>query len=221
MGLARFYKYNGFLMTVQYVVVRRLKKISNWLLARKLNCGRRLNIELFPYIRGLSYIKVGYKFTAGHRLRLEVTEHKREWQHKVEIGDHVVINDDVHIGCANRITIGNNVLIASKVFITDHNHGYYDTVHAAQHEEPDVPPLSRLITCDGTVEIGDNVWIGEFVSILPNTKIGRGSVIGCNSVVKGVIPEYSIAAGVPARVVKQFDFTKRCWLPVETATSVK
>lgn len=218
MGLVKFYKINGCLITAHYMFVRRIKKITNWLLARKLQCGTRLNIDLFPYIRGLSSIRIGNNFTAGRRLRLEVTEHRRDWPYKVEIGDNVVLNDDVHIGCANHVTIGNNVLIASKVFITDHNHGYYDDAHLDKHESPDVPPLFRSLTEDGTVEIGDNAWIGEFVSILPGARIGRGSIIGCNSVVKGTITEYSIAVGTPAKVVKRYDFHQRCWMPVSEPT---
>lgn len=214
MGLRRFYKYNGLLMTIHYVVVRRLKKISNWFIARKIKGCKKLNIALFPYLRGLSYVKIGKNFTAGRGLRLEVTEDYKGKSFKVEIGENVVLNDYVHIGCANRVTIGNNVLIASKVYITDHNHGYYDADHRDKHESPDVPPLKRLLTEDGYVEIADNVWIGEFVSILPYSRIGRCSIIGANSVVKGEIPPYSIAVGAPAKVIKQYDLGKKEWVPI-------
>jgi lipopolysaccharide O-acetyltransferase len=53
--------------------------------------------------------------------------------------------------------------------------------------------------------IEDNVWLGEFVSILPGVTIGKGNIIGANSVVTQDIPPYSIAVGTPARVAKRFD----------------
>jgi lipopolysaccharide O-acetyltransferase len=59
--------------------------------------------------------------------------------------------------------------------------------------------------------IGDNVWIGESVMILPGVKIGRGSVIGAGSVVTKSIPEFSIAVGNPAKVVKTFSADTNTW----------
>ena len=54
----------------------------------------------------------------------------------------------------------------------------------------------------GEVEIGDDVWIGAGAKILMGAKIGRGAVVGANAVVRGEIPDYAIAVGSPARVVK-------------------
>lgn len=71
-----------------------------------------------------------------------------------------------------------------------------------------------MLTEDGYITINDNVWIGSMVSILPNTAIGDGSIIGCNSVVKGEIPPYSIAVGNPAKVIKKYDFDKKMWLDI-------
>jgi lipopolysaccharide O-acetyltransferase len=61
------------------------------------------------------------------------------------------------------------------------------------------------------VTIGDDVWIGDSVAILPGVTIGRGSVIGALSVVNKSIPEYCIAAGNPARVLKMFNFATGEW----------
>jgi lipopolysaccharide O-acetyltransferase len=61
------------------------------------------------------------------------------------------------------------------------------------------------------VVIGDNVWIGESVCVLPGVSIGEGCIIGALSVVTKSIPAYSIAVGSPARVVKQFDFEQNKW----------
>jgi lipopolysaccharide O-acetyltransferase len=126
----------------------------------------------------------------------------------IAIGSNVQINDYVHIAAISNITIGNNVLIASKVFITDHNHGEYGMNN--YHDSPDMMPILRPLRSRPVI-IEDNVWIGETVSILPGVKIGQGSVIGAQSVVTKDIPPNSVAIGAPARVIKQYDFESGKW----------
>ena len=76
------------------------------------------------YIRGKDYIKFGKNLTTGVGLRIDAFSIDMEDHNvTVDIGDNVELNDYVHIGAIENIKIGNNVLIASKVFITDHNHG--------------------------------------------------------------------------------------------------
>lgn len=110
---------------------------------------------------------------------------------KVYIGNNTVIGRRNIITAKNLIRIGNDVLIGSDVQIIDHSHGIKrDTPIRLQKAEI------------GSVEIGDDVWIGVGAKILHNVKIGKGAVIGANSVVLSDIPEYAIAVGSPARVVK-------------------
>lgn len=99
-------------------------------------------------------------------------------------------------------------MIASKVFISDHKHGSYSR---GIYTAPDVAPAERAIHSSPVI-IEDNVWIGEFVSVLLGARIFRGSIIGANSVVTSDIPEYSIAVGVPAKVIKKFDFEISKWI---------
>ncbi len=101
----------------------------------------------------------------------------------------------------DRIEIGDGVLIGSKVLITDHNHGQYrkGTWNSS------IPPALRPLDQDKPVIIGKNVWVGDGVVIAPGATIGEGSVIGANSVVTGAIPPCTIAAGVPARCLSQYD----------------
>lgn len=115
---------------------------------------------------------------------------------RLEIGDHVSIGEYSHITCTNRIVIGNGVLTGRFVLITDNSHGNIT------EEEADIPPLSREIHSNGPVFIGDNVWIGDKATILPNVTIGKGSIIAANAVVTKDVPEYSVVAGVPARIIK-------------------
>ncbi|MEG2094791.1 MAG: acetyltransferase, partial [Lachnospiraceae bacterium] len=75
---------------------------------------------------------------------------------------------------------------------------------------PNIPPNEREV-CMEKIEIGDNVWIGNGVSVLKGVNIKKGSVIGANSVVVKDIPEYSIAVGAPAKVVKRYQFDTKLW----------
>ena len=63
--------------------------------------------------------------------------------------------------------------------------------------------------------IGDNVWVGDNVTILPNVHIGNGCVVGSNSVVTKDIPDNCIAVGIPAKVIKKYDFEKKKWVKFE------
>ena len=167
------------------------------------------------FVTGKRNISLGSNFRAGVGLRLEAIADYGEqgFSPSIKIGKNVTFNDYVHIGCVDNIEIGNNVLLASKIFISDHNHGCYSDSEISQHQSPEVPPSERVLG-HVPVRIEDNVWIGEFVSVLPGSFIGRGSIIGANAVVNGYIPEYSIAVGNPARVVKSYDHIKKRWQSV-------
>ena len=159
------------------------------------------------YIRGKRWIKVGDGFTTGRGLRMEVFPDDPCDRLRIQIGDHVQVNDYVHIASINSIIIGNYVLIASKVFISDHNHGKYSGVG---QESPLTPPAERALHSNPVI-IEDNVWIGESVSILPGVRIGKGSIIGTMAVVTHDIPPFSIAVGTPAAVIKHFNFERNSW----------
>lgn len=171
------------------------------------------------YLRGVKHIDFGRGITIGRGARIEAFG--KGDQINIKFGNGVEINDYVHIGGANRITIGDRVLIASRVFITDHNHGTYSdraveirhlrqidngpgNDSSADPSAPFVPPGERPLSM-APVAIGDDVWLGEGVCVLPGVTIGAGSIIGANAVVTRDIPPASIAVGTPARVVRRFD----------------
>lgn len=158
------------------------------------------------YVRGKKYIKIGAGFITGVGTRIDAFASNNVAC--IHIGKNVQLNDYVHIAAIKSITIGNNVLIASKVFITDHNHGFYGANNL--NSSPMVPPMKRELY-SAPVKIEDNVWIGEFVSILPGVTIGQGSIIGTMSVVTKDIPPNSIAVGSPARVIKKYNFNLKTW----------
>ena len=163
----------------------------------------------FPFrVRGKQYIKIGTGFTTGFNCRLDAFNiNNLNEKYLIEIGENVEINDDVHIGAVEKIVIGDNVLIASKVYISDHNHGSY------KGEEQDSPmsmPKKRKIY-SSPIKIERNVWIGEFVSILQGVTVGEGSIIGTMSVVTKDIPPYTIVVGSPAKPIKRYNFETKKW----------
>ncbi|OXA71478.1 acetyltransferase [Flavobacterium aquidurense] len=160
-------------------------------------------------IRNKRFIKLGKNFTTGFGCRIEAYPQINNKDSQIILfGENVEINDYVHIAAGEKITIGNNVLIASKVFISDLNHGSYK---GNQQDSPLTLPNDRKLSTEPII-IKDNVWIGEGVCIMAGVTIGVGCVIGASSVVTKSIPDYCIALGSPAKVIKQFDFDKKVWL---------
>lgn len=172
---------------------------------------RRSRIIRHPYyIRGFQYIDFGQNLTTGVNVRIDAFPNLSSTKGIVlKFGNDVELNDYVHIAAVEKISIGNNVLIASKVFITDHGHGSYS---GENQSDPEVPPtrLQRPLVSKPVV-IEDNVWLGEYVTVLAGVTIGRGAVVGAMSVVTKDIPAGTIAVGSPARVIKKFNKETRVW----------
>ena len=187
-----------------YLGVVRLAK--NWLLTRLLFPDARL-IRFPIYIRGKSLMKLGAGLTTGVNVRLDASAPHGSLP-VLHIGNKVQLNDAVHIGAIEQVVIGDDVLIASRVFISDHNHGRYDEKEAGS--SPEIPPADRPLSSRPVI-IGNKVWLGEQVCILPGVTVGEGAIVGANSVVTRNIPPYSIAAGNPARVIRVFDTATQTW----------
>jgi lipopolysaccharide O-acetyltransferase len=118
----------------------------------------------------------------------------------------------VHVAATNSVRIGNDVLVGSRVIITDHNHGIYK---GDVQSSPLERPADRLLSSSAETVVEDNVWIGDGVVVLPGSHIGRGSIIGANSVVNGTIPEYCMAGGIPARPIRVYDVKSKSWVPTD------
>jgi len=112
---------------------------------------------------------------------------------KLVIGNEVSLNYNVLIIADHgEIIIGNNVLIGPYSVLRSSGHNYKKT---------DIP-ISKQGHIKGKITIGDDVWLGSHVVILPNVSIGKSSIIGAGSVVTKDIPPFSIAVGNPAKVIK-------------------
>ncbi|MGO4816970.1 acetyltransferase [Flavobacterium sp. W22_SRS_FP1] len=166
-------------------------------------------VRLPIYIRGRKGIRGAENLTTGVNLRIDIINSDISTP-ILDIGKNVEINDYVHIGVADSVSIGDNTLIASKVFISDHSHGSYS---GDNQSSPNSTPICRALKSK-KVAIGKNVWIGEFVCILPGVTIGDGSIIGAMSVVTKDIQANSIAVGSPAKVIKIYDETRCQWVSI-------
>lgn len=126
---------------------------------------------------------------------------------KLIIKDKVSLQHAVHIYCKESVIIEEGCLIASGCMITDNNHGI----------DPRGPRYVKQPLNSRPTIIEKEVWLGENVCVLAGSKIGKRSIIGSNSVVKGIIPEYAIAVGNPAKVIKKYNFDMNSWDRVNNA----
>ena len=171
----------------------------------------RLNMKLkckkgtfYPFMRGVvgdECINLGdfCRFGKGAILAAHKLHNGHKFTPEITIGNNCDFGDYTHITCINKIVIGNNLLTGRYVLISDNSHGKADLENMVKN------PNERILYSNGPVIIGNNVWIGDKVSILSNVKIGDGAIIGANSVVTKDIPPYSVAAGIPAKIIRQFN----------------
>ncbi len=211
--MRRFNTDNGLYLTARYAANRAVGLLRSRLTASSLGSPRGFWIGTDAVILGAARISVGYGFVAGSHLWLEAISLHRgvEYRPAIEIGNNVTLGDFVRMSANTRIHIG------SKIYIADHNHGNYDDDAPS---DPRESPHSRPLSSGEPVTVGDRAWIGESVTILPGASVGEGSIIGANSVVASTIPSFAVAAGSPARVIKQFDVTTKRWQrvnPTDTA----
>lgn len=147
-------------------------------------------------LHGLNTIFIGERTKISQGAQLTTWESADGKQGIIRIGQNCNIRDDVHITSVRNIKIGNNLLTGTNVLITDNSHGKTD------YHNMCIAPDEREIVSKGSVTIGDNVWIGNNVCIMPGVKVGDGVIIGANSIVTKDIPNYCVAAGIPAKIIR-------------------
>lgn len=151
-----------------------------------------LNTTDAPY--GLPYIKRNAKgvIIIGKNSKIKNDVSLITYGGKISIGNKTSINPYSIVYGQGGVIIGNNVMIAAHTIIVSSNH-----VFANLNE----PMCNQGLTTKGIV-IKDDVWIGAAVKILDGVTVGTGSIIAAGSVVTADVPEYTIVAGVPAKIIK-------------------
>jgi len=126
----------------------------------------------------------------------------QEFEPVIRIGDRVSATGFLTVGAVKRVEIDDDALLASHIFIADNQHG---------HGSVDIPFKYQRLDKIAPVRVGKGAWIGEHVVIMPGVEIGDMSIVGANSVVTASVPPYSIVAGSPARIVRQWDENDETW----------
>jgi acetyltransferase-like isoleucine patch superfamily enzyme len=110
------------------------------------------------------------------------------------LGDGVVLGRGSHVTASRPVVFGNDVFCGPYVYVTSDNHSYDDP------EEP----VGRQWPRSAPVEIGAGSWLGVNAVILPGARLGRNTVVAAGAVVRGEVPDHSVVAGAPARVVRRW-----------------
>lgn len=130
---------------------------------------------------------------------------------KIFIGNNVAIEQNVHIisGCSE-LKIEKDCVISANVLITNHSHSY---------EKIDLSVLEQPNLYDKTY-VGESCFIGFGACILAGTKLGRHCIVGANSVVKGVFPDYCVITGIPGKITKIYDKKMKKWIKYKNNSSI-
>lgn len=151
------------------------------------------------------YIQIGEHVLIREGARLEAVITDPQKQPLLVIGDRTTIEQNVHIVCHRKVVIGSQVTIAGYCTIMDVQHPYEDI-----HDPRSI--VERMPQEDSFVEIQDGAFLGMGSVVLPNVTIGHKAVIGANSVVTKSVPDYCVAAGVPARILRRYDPDRGEWI---------
>lgn len=148
------------------------------------------------WISGLKKISIGNRVRIFPGLRMEAIN-----EGTIEINENTAIGQNFHCTSAGKLVIGKDVTILGNVFITNIDHEYRNL---GQHI------LRQPINIKETI-IGDNCFIGYGASIQAGTRLGKHCVVGTNAVVRGDFPDYSVIVGVPAKIIRQYNFETKEW----------
>jgi acetyltransferase-like isoleucine patch superfamily enzyme len=154
--------------------------------------GRGSRLGLPIQVLGADQIAIGSGVLIGPGSMLAV----HMPQARIEIGDGTDMTGYCVLSAVSHVRVGRNVLFGRNVHVADHRHGF---------STPDVPVRLQPLEDPRPVSIEDGAWLGQNVMILPGVTIGAGAVVGANSVVREAVPPRSVAAGMPARVIRMLD----------------
>lgn len=200
-----------------------MTNMSSGFIENMLHWAMKIHTRLFTLLISSQFMEIG----AGSRIDPPFRFYNLNW---MSLGDNVMINRDcwiqvvagqagdkmakliiksnvgigmgAHISAVQHVMIEEHVVLGRNVFISDHAHAFEDTT---------MPITLQGIDRIAPVTIGRETWLGENVVILPGVTIGSHCVIGANSVVNRSIPDFSVAVGAPARVVRQFSKRTGRW----------
>jgi acetyltransferase-like isoleucine patch superfamily enzyme len=185
-------------------IKRRVARTVSWHPPLGVRAGRKSFIERPRRIDGPQYIAMGDRSSIGKFCWVGALNSYAG----ISYSPKIVLGDDVHIGryvcitAINSVVIENGCLLSEHVYISDHAH----SINPEHGLLADRPLVSK-----GRVLIGADTFVGYRACILPGVTLGRGCVVGANSVVTRSFPDYSMIAGCPARLIKTYSQELKAW----------
>jgi lipopolysaccharide O-acetyltransferase len=154
-------------------------------------------LELPLRVWGERRIEIGTDVFIGANCWFHVVEDTQTDQSTaINIGDGTSIAGGCTVTAARRVIIERHVLMARNVYVSDHSHAYSD--HDRPIKDQGVTKIAPVRICEGA-------WLGQNVVVCPGVTIGRNAVVGANSVVRDDVPDFCVAVGAPARVIRRSD----------------
>ncbi len=186
-----------------YIAIRwRFLFIFNQIIFKKF--GKKSVIINSLKIEGHKNIEIGENVYIGYKSWISSISITSD-NSKLVIGNGCKIGNFNHIYATRSIIIGEDVLTADKVYISDNLHNY---------EDVRTPVVKQSLRQVDNVFIGDGSWLGENVCVI-GASIGKNCVVGANSVVTKNIPDYCIAVGAPAKIIKRYCFDSASWIKTD------
>jgi acetyltransferase-like isoleucine patch superfamily enzyme len=155
--------------------------------------GRRTALTYPVRLGGEERIAIGDQVFIGAGSWLQALPDGNNHSIAISIGSGTSVAGACVISAVRQVVLEENVLLARNVYISDHSHKYTET---------DMPVLAQGLDNVEPVLIRQGAWLGQNVVVCPGVTIGKGAVIGANSVVNRDVPDFAVAVGSPARVVK-------------------
>jgi acetyltransferase-like isoleucine patch superfamily enzyme len=186
--------------SIMYLYTRIYRRVWRILFGSRFKRFGKSSIIRPLKINGPKYIEIGDNVKIAYKGWL-TAEKRSDCIPQLIIEDNTRIGHFSTISCVRDVRIGKNVLIADRVYISDNIHSYEDITLPVMHQ----PTIFK-----NSAYIGDDTWIGANVSII-GARVGKHCVIGANSVVTKDIPDFSVAIGSPASVIKRYNFETNVW----------
>lgn len=189
----------------QYFEVKQSKNISKENNPYQLNLSDNSFIESILTIENGNNISIEKDTSIGKLAwiaAIKQYENQKFKNPKIYIGNNTRIGNFVCITAVNSIKIGNGVLISDHFYTSDHSHLTNPNLGS---------PIKQNLEMKGEVIIGDNCFIGMRVSVLPGVSLGNNCIVGAHSVVTKSFPPFTMLAGIPAKVIKKYNFDTNQW----------
>lgn len=182
------------------------RKIRNF---KKIQVGKNSYVDPSVQVIGWKNVKIGSNTTISEGSWINVN-------FRDDLNSRITIGHNCHIGRRNFFSSGPFIHIKDYGFTGLDCH-FLGCGHNI--ESPLTPYIASGLSAGGGIEIGVNCWLATSVTVMENVKIGHGTVVGAGSLVTHDLPPFSIAIGIPCKVIKRFNFKNQKWVNVEFWTS--